>query len=130
MAKNKTANFDEFWRDAISQWERSSNEFATHSMQSPEFSQAMTNMAIGSAGLQKLFAMMLARSLAHMNLPSRTEILEIAERLRAIEENLAQIQTALAKLTGEENVAAPAKAKPARTKRPLARTPAAPERAK
>jgi hypothetical protein len=130
MAKNKPANLDDFWRDAISQWERNSNELATQNMQSPEFGQAMTNLAIGSTGLQKLFAMMVGQSLAHMNLPNRTEILDISERLRAIEASLAQIQTALAKLTGEEAAAAPSKAKPARTKKPPARMPATTERAK
>ena len=130
MAKNKPANIDEFWRDAISQWERNSNELATQTMQSPEFGQAMTNMAIGTAGLQKLFAMMLTQSLAHMNLPSRTELLEIAERLQAIEANIAQIQSALANMTGEYKTAASPKARPARTKRPPDRAPGVPERSK
>ncbi len=130
MAKDKPANVEEFWRDAISQWERSSNEFATQNMQSPEFSQAMTNLAIGSSGLQKLFAMMVAQSLVQLNLPKRSEILDISERLRTIEASVAQIQSAVVKLAGDDAIAASPKARPTRTKKPPARKPASPERAK
>jgi SMC interacting uncharacterized protein involved in chromosome segregation len=69
--------------------------------------------------MQKMFGEAMGQYLANLNLPSRTEIVEIRERVSSIEATLDSILVEMRALRAESasNTSAPAKKTPARTKK-------------
>jgi predicted RNA-binding protein with EMAP domain len=104
------------FRELVSQWEKGINEFAGRTMNSDEFSQAMNKATIASTTMQQQLGELIGRYLMTLNLPSRSEMMNIGERLQAIETNLHRLSTQLEKVGGG-SANSPA-AGPPRTKRP------------
>jgi predicted RNA-binding protein with EMAP domain len=104
------------FRELVSQWEKGINEFASRAMNSDEFSQAMNKATTASTTMQQQLGELIGRYLMTLNLPSRSEMMNIAERLQAIETNLHRVSTQLDKLTGA-SAGGPSLAGPPRTKR-------------
>jgi hypothetical protein len=107
------------WHTMIGEMEKGFNSFATKAMESPEFSQVVNQVGGVSAGAQKQFGEMMEKYLVGMNLPSRAQMVGMAERLQGIEDQLNEIKA----LLQQNNAAArgggyPAAPKPPRTKRP------------
>jgi hypothetical protein len=103
------------FRELVSQWEKGINEFAGRAMNSEEFSRAMNKATATSTTMQQQLGELIGRYLATLNLPSRSEMVNIGERLQAIETSLHRVSTQLEKLSGGN---ADAPAGPPRTKRP------------
>jgi len=119
MADAKGADPLALWREMLAQWEKSVNSLANQTMASDEFSSSM-NGAMGlSLKMQETMRDAMAAYLGAMNLPSRTEVAALGERLAAIETRLDRVVALL-----ERNAAAagppppPATPRPPRTKRP------------
>jgi SMC interacting uncharacterized protein involved in chromosome segregation len=104
------------FRELVSQWEKGINEFASRTMNSEEFSRAMNKATATSTTMQQQLAELIGRYLTTLNLPSRTEMVNIGERLQVIETSLHRISTQLEKLTGP--IAGGQAGGPPRTKRP------------
>ena len=109
------------WQTMIGEMEKGFNAFANQTMTSPEFSKAMNQAGSASAGAQKQFGDFMEKYLVNMNLPSRAQMVGMAERLQNIESQLNEIK---AMLTAMNAGAAPsgfaATPRPPRTKRPPA----------
>jgi len=109
------------WQKMIGEMEKGFNSFANQTMSSPEFSKAMNQAGNVSAGAQKQFGDFMEKYLLNMNLPSRAQMIGMAERLQNIEGQLNDIK---AMLTAMNAGAAPsgfaATPRPPRTKRPPA----------
>jgi hypothetical protein len=84
------------WRDLLRQWEDAGNSLGTDAMKSPEFSKFMNHATNSSAALQRVFADISARYLAALNLPTKSDITAITERLHAIEQRIEEMQLAMA----------------------------------
>lgn len=111
----------EMWRTMLGEMEKGFNAFATQTMTSPEFSRAMNQAGGVAAGAQKQFADMMEKYLVSMNLPSRAQMINMGERLQAIEAQLNEIKSLLQQV--HHNSAASddgftGTPKPPRTKRP------------
>ena len=104
------------FRELVSQWEKGFNEFASRTMNSEEFSRAMNKATTASTVMQQQLGELIGRYLMTLNLPSRAEMMNIGERLQAIETSLHRLSTQLEKLGGGR-ANSPA-AGPPRTKRP------------
>ena len=107
------------WQTMIGEMEKGFNAFATRAMESPEFSKVVNQVGGVSAGAQKQLGEMMEKYLLTMNLPSRAQMVGMAERLQSIETQLNEIKA----LLQQNNAAArgglyPAAPKPPRTKRP------------
>ncbi|GAC1451401.1 MAG: hypothetical protein PVSMB8_10740 [Vulcanimicrobiaceae bacterium] len=120
------------WRDMLSQWETSVNALANRTMGSSEYSSSM-NGAMGlTLRMQETVREFMTAYLATTNLPSRTEVLAIGERIAAIETRLDRITAALERIADAQTAVVPAtgpaaseaRARPARTKKPPAAEPA------
>lgn len=115
--------FDPFamWRDMLTKWESGVNEAANLNMASPEFSRYM-NQAMGmSMRVRQGVGEVMARYLETMNMPSRTEVVALGERLHGIEEQLSRLNMIVERLALAEAGASAAPAiGPPRTKRPKA----------
>src|SRR6201986_1665863 len=109
------------WQTMIGEMEKGFNSFANQAMASPEFSKAVNQVGGATAGQQKKLGEMMEKYLVNMNLPSRAQMIGMAERLQSIEGQLNEIKALLQQV--HNNSGAPdggygAAPRPPRTKRP------------
>ena len=71
------------WQSMIGEMEKGFNSFATQAMASPEFSRVMTQVGGVSAGAQKQLGDLMEKYLLSLNLPSRTQLVGMAERMQS-----------------------------------------------
>jgi hypothetical protein len=111
----------EMWRTMLGEMEKGFNTFATQTMTSPEFSKVMNQAGGVAAGAQKQLGDMMENYLVSMNLPSRTQLVNMAERLQAIEGQLSEIKALLYQVhhnSGASDDRFASTPKPPRTRRP------------
>jgi SMC interacting uncharacterized protein involved in chromosome segregation len=111
------------WQNLLGEMEKGFNSFANQAMASPEFSKVVNQVGGVTAGAQKQLGDLMEKYLVGMNLPSRTQMVGMAERLASIEGQINEIKAMLLQMNA--NSAAPAGGpaavpKPPRTKRPQA----------
>jgi len=108
------------WQTMIGEMEKGFNAFANRAMESPEFSKAMNQAGGVAAGAQKQLGELMEKYLLSMNLPSRAQLVGMAERLQSMEGQLNEIKALLVQMN--RNNGAPkdggATPRPPRTKRP------------
>ena len=108
------------WQKMIGDMEKAFNALANQAMSSPEFSRSMNQASGLAAGSQKQLGEVIEKYLLAMNLPSRAQMMAVAERLQTIEGQLGDIKALLQQLKRSD---APREAdskvlRPPRTKRP------------
>src|SRR5216684_1406479 len=109
------------WQNMIGEMEKGFNAFANQAMASPEFSKVVNQVGGASAGAQKQLGDLMEKYLVGMNLPSRAQMVSMAERLQSIEGQLNEIKALLYQVHNNSGAPAggPAAAsRPPRTKRP------------
>jgi hypothetical protein len=108
------------WQTMIGEMEKGFNSFAGKAMESPEFSKIMNQVGGVTAGAQKQLGEMMEKYLVSMNLPSRAQLVGMAERIQNIEGQLNEIKAMLHQI--HHNSAAPeggyGTSRPPRTRRP------------
>jgi hypothetical protein len=109
------------WQNMIGEMEKGFNAFAGKAMESPEFSKIVNQVGGVTAGAQKQLGELMEKYLVGMNLPSRAQMVGMAERLQSIEGQLNEIKALLHQV--QNNSGAPqggyaGAPKPPRTKRP------------
>jgi len=85
------------WRTLLGEMEKGFNNFANQAMGSQEFSRLMNQAGGASFGAQKQLGDLMERYLSHMNLPSRAQLVNMGERLQAIEGQLNEIKAMLSR---------------------------------
>jgi SMC interacting uncharacterized protein involved in chromosome segregation len=106
------------WQNIIGEMEKGFNSFANQAMASPEFSKVVNQVGSVGAGAQKQLGDLMEKYLLTMNLPSRAQMVSMAERLQSIENQLNEIRALLHEVhnnAGAQGATAP---KPPRTRRP------------
>jgi len=114
------------WQKVIGEMEKGLNDFANQAMSSPEFSKAMNQAGGASAGAQKQFGEMMEKYLLSVNLPSRAQMIGMAERLQNIEGQLNEIKVVLQQMNAGASPSHAGVPRPPRTKRPPAPPSSAP----
>jgi SMC interacting uncharacterized protein involved in chromosome segregation len=109
------------WQNMLGEMEKGFNSFANQAMASPEFSKVVNQVGGVSAGAQKQLGDLMEKYLVGMNLPSRAQMVSMAERLQSIEGQLNEIKALL--YQAQQSSGAPADgqaaaSRPPRTKRP------------
>ena len=122
-----------FWRDLLVQTEKEVNQAADPTMKSGEFAK-MANMLLGASLTGKaLKREMLDRYFGSLNLPTRSDLELLANRLQAIEDHLVALSATLDRLANVKPHSGISPrlptAAPSRTKRPPPALPVAPVRA-
>ena len=110
----------EVWRTMIGEMEKGFNSFANQAMTSPEFSKAMNQVGGVTAGAQKQLGELMEKYLLAMNLPSRAQMVGMAERLQNIEGQLNEIKAMLQQMNAGAGPSGFGVPRPPRTKRPPA----------
>ncbi len=108
------------WQKMVGEMEKGFNAFANQTMSSPEFSKAMNQAGGVSAGAQKQFGELMEKYLVNMNLPSRAQMVGMAERLQNIESQLNEIKAMLQQMNASAAPSGFSAPRPPRTKRPPA----------
>ena len=109
------------WQKTIGEMEKGLNAFANQAMSSPEFSKLMNQAGGITADAQKQFGDLVGKYLMMTNLPSRAQIVGIAERLQTIENQLNDVKALLQQMqnnSGTPQEGPPAVPRPPRTRRP------------
>jgi hypothetical protein len=106
------------WQNMIGEMEKGFNSFANQAMTSPEFSKAVNQIGGVAAGAQKQLGDLMEKYLVGMNLPSRAQMVGMAERLQGIEDQLNEIKALLQQSNAAARGGYPSPPKPPRTKRP------------
>ena len=108
------------WQKMVGEMEKGFNAFANQAMSSPEFSKAMNQAGGATAGAQKQFGEFMEKYLLSMNLPSRAQMVGMAERLQNIEGQLNEIKTMLQQMNAAAAPSGLGAPRPPRTKKPPA----------
>ena len=109
------------WQTMIGEMEKGFNSFANHAMASPEFSKVVNQVGGASADAQKQLGDLMEKYLVSMNLPSRVQMVGIAERLQSMEGQLNEIRATLQQMqraSGANDDGSSGASRPPRTKRP------------
>jgi SMC interacting uncharacterized protein involved in chromosome segregation len=116
---DKTNDPVALWQNMIGEMEKGFNAFANQAMASPQFSKVVNQVGGATAGAQKQLSELMEKYLVSMNLPSRAQMVNMAERLQSIEGQLNEIKALLHQVHG--NTTGPTRGstpRPPRTKRP------------
>ena len=118
--ETSTPDYSEAWRQWASQSERQWNEFFNQMMSTEEFSQGLGRNLDVFLHFQKTMNEAMGSFFTAMNVPTRTDVLALGDRLLAIEDRLATIEAQLtAALTNAQAAPAPTnQARPRRTRKP------------
>ncbi|SFQ37249.1 hypothetical protein [Variovorax sp. 770b2] len=87
-----------YWRDVVSQVEKGVNEFANRKMKSDKFVRGMNKVVGVSMAAKKMRQDLMQRYFEALNLPSRADVLALAEKLQSIEDRLIGMAAALERL--------------------------------
>src|SRR4029453_15834665 len=93
------------WQNMMGEMEKGFNSFANQAMASPEFSKVMNQVGGATANAKKQLGDLMEKYLVSMNLPSRAQMVGMAERLQSIEAQLNEIKALLHQV--HHNSAAP-----------------------
>ena len=114
----------ELWRTWLTETERQWNTFFNDVMSTDSFGRFLGGYTDVYSTFQRMVAQNMERSLSTLNVPSRSDIIELSERLSGVEERLAAIEssiTTLAEAVGHPSEpAAVTQLRPRRTRRPRA----------
>ena len=114
----------ELWRTWLTETERQWNTFFNDVMSTDSFGRLLGGYTDVYSTFQRMVAQNMERSLSTFNVPSRSDIIELSERLSGVEERLAAIESSintLAEAVGHPSEpAAVTQLRPRRTRRPHA----------
>ena len=110
------------WRDLVTQVSKDANQWANRGMQSDEFAEGMHKLMGPMLAFGKLSTKAKQRYFEVMNLPSRSDVEALGDRLQAVEDKLIDLVTMLERGQGGAAVASARSASPAAAN-PVARLP-------
>jgi len=111
-----------FWRNLVEQMGKSVNQNAKENMQSEEFGRALAHVTDASVAGRNMTRALMKKYFEAFDLPSRSDMLALDERLQAIEDQLINLTATLNRLNPDAPVRAaqPTGTAPARTRKPPA----------
>lgn len=119
MAEDNRPDPSAVFQEWVTQWERAFDKFSNDVMGTDEFSRSMNQMQSLQLELQRAFGEQMARQLAAFNMPSRDDVMDLAETVRDIDRRLARIETVLRKMEpAGDNEMGGRRPSPPRTKKP------------
>lgn len=114
MADDKNNPLAKSFGEMVTEWERNFDQFANQVMGTEAYSEAMNQMQKAQLTYQRNFAEAMTQQLSALNIPTREDVLNLADSLAQINLRLERIE---AKLAVDD---APKRAvkKPKRTRKP------------
>jgi hypothetical protein len=119
MSKNTPNDPGEAFRELVTQWERGFNSLANRIMGTEEFSRTMNQAQNAQLGAQKAFREFMNQNLTMANMPTRDDMVRVAETVAQLDKRMARIEALLEAMRPSSEEKQPAGRKgPPRTKRP------------
>jgi hypothetical protein len=119
---NNRPNIGQMWRDWLTETERQWNTFFNDVTGTDSFGRLMGGYMEVYGTIQRLVTHNMERSMSTLNVPTRSDIVDLSERLSTVEERLTSIESsvrALAEAVGHPTQpAAVTQLRPRRTRRP------------
>ncbi len=119
---NNGPDIGQLWRNWLTETERQWNGFFNDVMGTDSFGRFVGGYMEIYGTLQRLVSHNMERSLSSLNVPTRSDIVDLSERLSSMEERLTSIESslrALAEAVGHPSQPAPVtQLRPRRTRRP------------
>ena len=119
MADDKPVDPSAQFQKFVSDWERSVDQFFNQMMGTEQFSKTMNEAQTMQLEFQKTFKDAMATQLLNMNMPSRGDVMQIAEDIRQMDLRLARIEDKLNEAGSNEPKAQ--RNAPPRTRKPKAK---------
>lgn len=110
----------DLWRQFITDSERQWNSFFKDVLGTDQFSTSMNAWVEASLTVQRMVADQLERFYTAFNIPTHGDLVDLGERMKAIEDSLVTLQAQLAGPKTARKRAAASRPKPARTRKPVA----------
>ena len=109
----------QMWRDWLTKSERQMNEMFNEVMGSEGYSQTSSRMMESFIAFQKSMGQASERYLSTLNLPTRTDVLALGDRLAGIEDRLRDLEIAIRAIPGASTAQArkSTRATPPRTRK-------------
>ena len=95
MANDGPSDPGAAFRDLVTQWERNFNAFANQIMGTESFSRVMQDAQKVQLGVQQTVSDAMTRQLTAMNMPTRDDVIRVAEKLQEVDRRLARIEALL-----------------------------------
>lgn len=104
------------WQEAVQKWEQEINQWSSQFTESEQFSALMGQATKMSLVAQRALADQMETFFKSLNLPTKTQVDEIAERLDAMQESIDSLRLAIERVSPAADGAAAAR--PRRTRKP------------
>ena len=119
MSKQTPSDPAEGFRELLTQWERGFDSLANSIMGTQGFSRSMNQMQDAQLGAQKAFRDFMTQNLTMANMPTRDDLLRVAESVQDLDKRMARIEALLEDIAPAATRAKPRTRKgPPRTRKP------------
>ena len=119
MAKDTPTDPTEAFREMVTQWERGFDAFANNLMGTEGFSKSMNRVQDVRLGARNAFSEFMADQLSTFNMPTRDDVIRLAEAVQALDKRMAHVETLLEQsLPAEAKLRTAPRKGPPRTKLP------------
>ena len=119
MSKQTPTDPGEAFRELVTQWERGFDALANRIMGTEGFSRSMNQVQEAQLGAQKAFRDFMTQNLTMANMPTRDDMVRLAESLQDLDRRMARIEELLETMSpAATQPTAPKRKGPPRTKRP------------
>lgn len=126
MSKQAPPDPAEAFRETLTRWERGFDSLANQLMGTEGFSQSMNQMQDLRLGMQKLYKDFMTQNLNNANMPSRDDLLRVAESVQELNRRMVRIEAMLEDMLPLKGQNTPAqRGGPPRTRKPPSTTRAA-----
>lgn len=119
----QTQNPLDLWRQYITDSERQWNAFFKEVLGTDQFSNTLNTWVEGTLTVQRMVADQLERLYSAFNIPTHGDLVDLGERMKAIEEKLANVEALVAAASPAAAAARASRKRPARTRKPVAANP-------
>lgn len=105
------------WQQMVQKWEQEINSWSGKLTESEQFSAMMGQATKVQLVAQRAFAEQMENLLKNLNLPSKSQVEALSERLDGLEDSIDRVRLAIEALAGKTAAAAPPP-EPRRTRKP------------
>ncbi|MDP6377355.1 MAG: poly(R)-hydroxyalkanoic acid synthase subunit PhaE [Pseudomonadales bacterium] len=123
MSEKRSKDPGEVFRELVTEWERGFDQLANSLMGTENFSRSMNQMQDVQMAVRGAFREFMTDNLTNANMPTRDDVVQIAQSLKSLEKRMERIETLLQGMTSNSDPEAiPPRGGPPRTKRPPSET--------
>lgn len=119
MSKESPKDPAEAFREMVTKWERGFDSLANQVMGTEGYSRSMNQMQDLQLGMQAMFKEFMTQNLTNANMPTRDDLVRLAESVGDLDRRMARIESLLEAMVPSNAAVGPGPRKgPPRTKRP------------